>query len=52
MEFEVGWISTLFHKALQVMLVGKKMLLLSPKNKIVSNSFYSLFDDSDLIIGT
>ena len=39
-------------KALQVMLVGKKMMLLSPKNKIVTNSFYSMFDENDKIIGT
>jgi hypothetical protein len=34
------------------MLVGKKMMILSPKNKIVSNSFYSMFDCKDKIIGT
>jgi hypothetical protein len=34
------------------MLVGKKMMLLSPKNKIVTNSFYSMFDENDKIIGT
>jgi hypothetical protein len=34
------------------MLVGKKMIVLSPKNKIVSSSFYSMFDVNDKILGT